>query len=138
MNTRSKLWIVGLVLILTTVAAACGRTSEPTPAPTSQPASAPAPAVGAATTPLPTAESEARLEIASDIKDFTLADLTVEVGTRVAWTNRDSARHTSTSGSQGSKAGFWDSPLWLRVRLSRSHSQKWEHSSTFAQSIRRR
>ncbi|MCH8311008.1 MAG: DNRLRE domain-containing protein, partial [Chloroflexi bacterium] len=50
------------------------------------------------------------MEVASDIVNFTLEDLIVEVGARVVWTNRDAARHTSTSGSQGNKTGFWDGP----------------------------
>jgi len=59
---------------------------------------------------LPLAPTEARLEVASNIMNFTLEDLPVEVGTRIAWTNRDSASHTSTSGSQGNKTGIWVGP----------------------------
>jgi plastocyanin len=125
MNTQSKLWIFGLLLIIAAVAVACGDTtvnvspaSQPTavpaPAPASvapQPTPSTAPAPAAAPAPLPVASgSQPRLEVASDIVDFTLEELTVEVGTHVIWTNQDGAPHTSTSGSQGTKTGIWDGP----------------------------
>ncbi|MCH9038432.1 MAG: DM13 domain-containing protein [Chloroflexi bacterium] len=47
--------------------------------------------------------------IESDIRSFTLEDLTVEVGVTVAWTNQDAATHTVTAGSPGIPTGKWDS-----------------------------
>ncbi len=47
--------------------------------------------------------------VASDIIDFTLEDLTVQVGTTVTWTNIDAAPHTTTAGAPGSLSGQWDS-----------------------------
>src|SRR5262245_35192238 len=40
---------------------------------------------------------------------FVPRDLTVNVGDTVIWTNRDSAIHTTTSGTNGVKSGLWDS-----------------------------
>ena len=45
------------------------------------------------------------------MENFVLEELVVAVGTEISWTNRDAARHTSTSGSQGSSTGIWDSPV---------------------------
>lgn len=120
MSPRPKLMLGGLLLILAVAAAACSDTITPAaPALAPQPAPAPSPTPArwpttatapAPSAPLPLAPTEARLEVASDIMNFTLEDLTVEVGTRIAWANRDSASHTSTSGSQGNKTGIWDGP----------------------------
>ena len=47
--------------------------------------------------------------IVTDIVNFTLADLTVPVGTTVLWTQLDAASHTTTSGTPGDTTGLWDS-----------------------------
>ena len=47
--------------------------------------------------------------ISSDIAGSTLQNLTVTQGDTITWTNRDAAAHTSTSGSNGSSNGIWDS-----------------------------
>ena len=56
----------------------------------------------------PPPPSDAQL-ITSDIANFALEDLTVNVGTKVTWTNKDGAPHTTTSGAPGALAGLWDS-----------------------------
>ena len=76
--------------LLGMVAVACGPKSSPTPIPV-------------------TAVSASAVEITSDIKDFALEDIEVVVGSKVNWTNQDSARHTTTSGSQGNTTGMWNS-----------------------------
>ena len=48
---------------------------------------------------------------ASDIVDFDMESFTVLVGTKVTWTNRGKAPHTSTSGVSDYKDGIWDSPI---------------------------
>jgi len=48
---------------------------------------------------------------ASDIVNFNLESFTVSVGTKVTWTNKDAAIHTSTSGVSDYKDGIWDSPI---------------------------
>ena len=48
-------------------------------------------------------------ELASDIVNFVLQDLTIEVGTRVIWNNRDVSSHTSTSGQPDGITEIWDS-----------------------------
>ena len=70
-------------------------TSEP-PTPRPEPTSA-------------TAAPEGGDAIASDIANFRLEDLTVPVGTKVTWTNRDVAAHTSSSSEPGSETDDWDS-----------------------------
>lgn len=47
--------------------------------------------------------------VVSDIVNFTLENMTIEVGTTVAWVNRDTVRHTSTSGVSPTGDGTWDS-----------------------------
>ena len=46
-----------------------------------------------------------------DIKDFSLEDITVSVGTAVTWTNQDAAQHTSTSGEPDNETSIWGSGL---------------------------
>ena len=46
--------------------------------------------------------------VESVIKDFTLENLTVSVGTQVVWKNSDGATHTSTSGGSPTSDGRWD------------------------------
>ena len=59
--------------------------------------------------PADTPPSTGSTETSSDIKDFALEDIQVSVGTKVNWTNQDSARHTTTAGSGGSVSGTWNS-----------------------------
>ena len=42
--------------------------------------------------------------------DFTLENLTVQVGDTITWENEDAVPHTSTSGVSPDKDGIWDSP----------------------------
>ena len=73
-----------------------------------QPAAvAPAPTPTPISAATPTAEPAAAssdLATGADIQDFTHQDLTVQIGTKVVWTNRDGASHTTTA-----KAGQWNS-----------------------------
>jgi plastocyanin len=78
-------------------------TATPTPtaaqeAPTQAPSPSPA-----ADTPVPPSD------LAADIVNSTLPQLTVQPGTTVTWTNQDGVAHTSTSGVTGSPDGLWDS-----------------------------
>ena len=50
-------------------------------------------------------------ELVSDIADFVLQDLTIEVDTTVIWTNLDVSPHTSTSGQPDGITGVWNSEL---------------------------
>ena len=47
--------------------------------------------------------------IQSDIVGFILQNLTITQGDTINWTNKDGAPHTSTSGTNGSSSGIWDS-----------------------------
>ena len=49
------------------------------------------------------------MEKASDIVNFAFEDLTVEIGTKKTWTNRDGVPHTTTSGQLGAMTGVWRS-----------------------------
>ena len=77
------------------------------------------------TTPVPTPE---RVELVSDIVDFILQDLTIEVGTGVLWTNRDISSHTSTSGKLGGITGILDS---RSLSTGRSFSFTFNQTGTF-------
>jgi plastocyanin len=59
--------------------------------------------------------------VTSEIRDFALQNLTIEVGTTVTWVNRDPVSHTSTSGVPGWPSGLWDSEL-LSADASFSHT----------------
>ena len=45
----------------------------------------------------------------SEIRNFRLQDLTVQVGGTVVWTQQDSTTHTTTSVNSSSPNGSWDS-----------------------------
>ena len=60
------------------------------------------------------------------IKDFTHQDITVAVGTAVAWTNRDSFPHTTTEDSD---AEIWDS---LALDLGESFKFTFTEAGTFS------
>lgn len=64
----------------------------------------------------------------SDIADFVLQELTIEVGTRVRWTNRDVSPHTSTSGQPAGITGIWDSGT---LATDRSFSLTFNQTGTF-------
>ena len=64
----------------------------------------------------------------SDIVDFILQDLTIEVGTGVLWTNRDISSPTSTSGKLGGITGIWDS---RSLSTGRSFSFTFNQTGTF-------
>ncbi len=100
------LLVVSLVLWLTT---ACGGPDPtataipPSPSPTATAAPPPPTSARAQSAP---ADGSAR---ALDIVNFTLPPLTVAVGTRLEWTNRDDAPHTTTAGAPDALTGDWDS-----------------------------
>ena len=79
--------------ILGLIAVACGGAASPTTGvtPGAQQALEAAPVAGA---------------FNADIKDFAHQDITVAVGTTVAWTNQDGVAHTTTEDSD---ANIWDS-----------------------------
>ena len=67
-------------------------------------------------------------ELVSDIADFVLQDLTIEVGATVTWTNRDVSPHTYTSGQPDGITGIWNSdPL----ATGRSFSFTFNQTGTF-------
>lgn len=73
--------------------AACGSAAAPTPAATSAPAAAAA-------------------SVAIDVQSFKFpANTDVAKGTKVTWTNKDSATHTVTSGTRPNKDGKFDGQL---------------------------
>ena len=118
-------------------AAAAAPTPEPTatpivptetPAPTATtvpPTQTPAPTAAAVQTPkAPTATPvpptpvpppatatavPAAPTVQLDIANFAHKDATVAVGTKIVWTNRDNATHTTTSGEPNATTGEWDS-----------------------------
>ena len=110
--------VLGIIAVLIMVSSACGQ-SEAIPTPTSTPTPAqptPTPTHEAMVMeePTPTAapaptRALAEGELASDIVDFVLQDLTIEVGTNVIWTNLDVASHTATSGQPDDITGIWSS-----------------------------
>ncbi len=79
-------------------------TPTPPPTPTTEPTATSTPSP----TPSPTATPEP-VAVSSDIVDFKLENLAIEVGTTVEWTNRDVVPHTSTSGVSPMRDGTWDS-----------------------------
>ncbi len=83
--------VVSAVLAVT----ACGP-KEATPAPAPAPAPAPSPAPSPAPQPQP-APGTAEVEIANG--KFNPETITVPVGTKVIWVNRDDVRHWVTSDS---------------------------------------
>ena len=64
----------------------------------------------------------------SDIADFVLQGLTIEVGTKVIWTNRDISSHTSTSGQPGGITKIWDSST---LATDKSFSFTFNQTGTF-------
>ena len=86
-------------------------------------------APSATTTPSPTATRAAGPGAPpavreSDIRSFTLESFAIAVGTKVTWTNQDSAQHTVTAGTPGRIADTFDSDILDRGR---------QFSFTFAQ-----
>ncbi|MCH7745300.1 MAG: hypothetical protein IIC84_04420 [Chloroflexi bacterium] len=107
--------IVGIALV------ACGSETTSTPA-SAAPTSAPEPTdvtgtaqtstsipVDATSTPLASTSSEDESSLKSEIFDFALEDLTIQVGTTVTWVNLDTAPHTATAGVSPDLSGEWDS-----------------------------
>ena len=89
------------------LAAACGGAATPTPTTLATPTSAPEPTSTVAPTPTQAEAPASPGEVASDIRDFKLQTLTVQVGESVTWTNRDGAPHTTTAGEPGAITGVW-------------------------------
>ena len=86
---RLTMRLIGPALLLSVVAVACA--SSPTNAP----------ATGAVSSGSISAKGFA----------FTPAQLSVNNGARVTWTNEDSAAHTVTSGAPGSPSGKFDAQI---------------------------
>ena len=116
--------VLGIFAALIIVGTACAKSEAiPTPSPIPTPTSTPTPAQPTPTPtheamvmeePTPTAPPTptrvlAKGELASDIVDFVLQDLTIEVGTNVIWTNLDVSSHTATSGQPDGITGIWNS-----------------------------
>ena len=118
MNRRIKKYVFVVAVIIGIVLVACGSETSLTPAsaaPTSAPESTSV--VGAVSTstsvPLDATAAPASSEngnvLKSNISDFTLEDLTIQVGTTVTWVNLDSVPHTSTAGVSPDRSSEWDS-----------------------------
>jgi plastocyanin len=69
------------------------------------------------------------VDLASNIVNFKLEDLTLPVGTTVTWINRDVPFHTTTSGIPAGPSGVWDSPVLLG---NSSFSFKFTEQGTFS------
>ena len=69
------------------------------------------------------------MDLASNIVNFKLEDLTLPVGTTVTWTNQDAVFHTTTSGIAPGPSGVWDSPM---LPGNSSFSFKFTEEGTFA------
>ena len=75
------------------ITAACGSAAAPAPAATATPAPKPA-------------------DVAIDIQAFKFpANTDVAKGTKITWTNKDTAKHTVTSGTRPAKDGKFDGQL---------------------------
>ena len=75
------------------ITAACGSAAAPAPAATASPAPKPA-------------------DVAIDIQAFKFpANTDVAKGTKITWTNKDTAKHTVTSGTRPAKDGKFDGQL---------------------------
>ena len=68
-------------------------------------------------------------DLMSSIVNFTLESLNVPVGTKVTWTNQDSAPHTSTSGIPDAQNNVWDSPV---LSLGSSFSFTFTEAGTYS------
>lgn len=86
--------------------------------------------------PTPTATSASSpdlmpLQVASNIVDFTLENLTVPLGATITWVNRDAVPHTITQGSGPTVAedAAWDS---ANLMQSESFSLTLDQAGTFA------
>jgi plastocyanin len=100
----AKTWFCVFIIGLVFTLAACGgstpstaSTSTPTVAPTATPTAAPT----ATPTPTPTTAATTAPESGSSVSianfAFSPQSLTVKVGTKVTWTNKDSLTHTVTA-----------------------------------------
>jgi plastocyanin len=107
MHRRAVLLLV--VFLVPLLTAACGGPDPtataipPSPSPTATAASLLPTSARAQSAP---ADGSAR---ALDIVNFTLPTLTVALSTRLEWTNRDGAPHTTTAGAPGALTGDWGS-----------------------------
>ena len=99
-----RLWISG-ALAAAAILVGCSESSTATPSPTEAISTQPA------ATPTATVEApdDGGSTIQANIQNFTLEDLTVQVGDTVVWTQQDGVSHTTTSGTPGSLDGVWDS-----------------------------
>ena len=86
--------------------------------------------------PTPTATSASSpdlmpMQVASDVVDFTLENLTVSLGATITWVNRDAVPHTATQGTGPTAAenAVWDSGSLIQGE---SFSLTLEQAGTFA------
>ena len=90
-----------LFFVFPLLLSACGGAATPTPTPARTATATPSPP--AVSTPTPTPTSAARTaSVTIQNSAFVPAQLTVERGTRVTWTNRDSLAHTVTGSGLNS------------------------------------
>ena len=101
---------MNLVLVIAVgglLVAACGADVTPT--------STPSPTPGSTKTTEATQAgiSSEPITFTSEIRDKTHRDLTIEVGTTVAWLQQDKVPHTATSGrpDDPNTGELWDSPV---------------------------
>ena len=68
---------------------------------------------GCSATPAATPAAPAASSSAVEVAGFKFAPATLEVakGTKVTWTNKDTTKHTVTSGKDGTKDSKFDGPL---------------------------
>ena len=95
----------------TTLLPGSAPTAEPTvaPSPTPTPTLTPVPTPPPAADPTPT-PARGAITFPTDIQNFKLQNLTIQVGDTVKWTQKDDTIHTTTSGQPGNPTPGWDSP----------------------------
>lgn len=105
--TRSIRAVTALFGVAVLVSA-CGSSATPAAVATTAAASAPAAVATTAAASVPAAAAAAA-QTSIDIQGFTFpANTDVATGTRVTWTNKDSTKHTVTSGTAPNKDGKFD------------------------------
>ena len=112
-----KLQLTAIIVVLGLLVAACGGGAASTPVATATPTreATPTSVLKLEATPAPTTTTSAGpVEVSLNIKDIAHQDAIIQVGTTVAWTQRDiGVPHTATSGrpEDPDSGNQWDSDI---------------------------